>query len=651
MFLNSTVVPVIFNSRDPQFKNPVGPVHPGEDITVTLLVSKELNPKTVRGIIINDENKTRRVYEMTQSETIIPTDDYLTFTGTVAPRKRGLYWYYFSIKTGSTEIIIGKTKDTNRAEFTNEPISWQQTVYERDYQVPEWIKGGVFYHIFVDRFNCVGERVEMDGKVTRTDWGGQPVYKPDEHGEILNNDFFGGNLRGIEEKLPYLKDLGVTCLYLSPIFEAYSNHKYDTTDYLKIDPMFGDIEDFRRLCRKVHDMGMHIILDGVFSHTGSDSIYFDRKNRFKGGAYHNPDSKYRDWYYFNNTKIGYETWWGIHTLPRINKDNEDYIEFINGENGVIRKWLGEGADGWRLDVVDELPNSFLKKLVKGAKAEKADSLIIGEVWEDASNKVAYGVSKNYFDGDKLDSVMNYPFKNAVIDFIRHGNASKMKNEVEQVVENYPKDVLDCLMNILGTHDTQRILSALADRRLPDNAPRIEQAHFRLNETEKEQAIKRLKIACIIQMTLPGVPCVYYADEAGVEGGKDPFNRTCFPWGNENRDLTDWYRNIIRIRKENEIYKDGSYRTVAATSGLYAFERRKGSDALITAANCGYQEEILVMAGVWKDLLTGRTYDNNITVFPGEVLLLKIQTRLNENKNTNNKGGLLNGIHRTVHKVD
>ena len=656
MFFSTTVVPVIFNSRDVQFKNPVGAVHPGEDITVTLLVSDELEPVSVRAIVINDEDKSRRSFEMTKSETIIPTDDYLTFTASVTPKKRGLYWYFFVVKTKTNEIVIGKTKETNRAEFTNEPESWQQTVYERDYDVPEWIKGGVFYHIFVDRFNRSGERVHMDGKITRTDWGGQPIWKPDEHGEIKNNDFFGGNLKGIEEKLDYLKDLGITCIYLSPIFKAYSNHKYDTSDFMSVDPMFGTEEDFKSLCKKAKSMGIHIIMDGVFSHTGSDSIYFDKNNRYGGGAYHNMNSKYRDWYYFTpSQKHGYETWWGIETLPRVNKDNPDYIEFINGENGVVRNWLRLGADGWRLDVVDELPNSFLQKLVKAAKEEKKDSIIIGEVWEDASNKVAYETSKNYFDGDKLDSVMNYPFKNSIIDFIRHGNAAKMKNEIEEIIENYPKEVLDCLMNILGTHDTQRILSALADRRLPDNAPRNEQAHFRLNETEKIQALKRLKIASVIQMTLPGVPCIYYGDEAGVEGGKDPFNRTCYPWGKENQDLLQWYKNIIKLRKENRAYTDGSYRTVSSTNGLFAFERRKGNNALITAANCGFTEEVLVMAGTWKDLLTGRTYYNNITVFPGEVLLLKILKPISEENDSqnikSNKGGLLNGIQRTIRKMD
>ena len=307
----------------------------------------------------------------------------------------------------------------------------------------------------------------------------------------------------------------MTCIYLSPIFEAYSSHKYDTGDYEKIDPMFGTEEDFRKLCEEAARYDMRVICDGVFAHTGSDSKYFDKYDHYKTGpaaedktlqgAYNNPDSKYRSWYYFHEDGT-YDCWWDFNTLPKLNKHDPSYTEYITGENGIIRKWLRAGASGWRLDVADELPVDFLDALVAAAKAEKPDALIVGEVWEDASNKIAYEERKNYFEGNRLDSVMNYPFRTAIIDFVRYGNAAGLAETV-----NYPPEVLHCLMNVLGTHDSIRILTALAGVDLGPEPSRSLQADIKMSDAEWSQGIKLLKIASLIQMTLPGVPCIYYGD--------------------------------------------------------------------------------------------------------------------------------------------
>jgi len=620
--MTSNEVLVIYNSRDEQFKQPPGAVRAGDVLNIEILVSLSENIDHAKVAVICDRDGSTSFYDMREHRTDAETDDYSAWTADFRISDRGLYWYYFIIGNGENEKKIGRSGD-NKAVLSGDPVSsWQQTVYSRDFDVPEWIKGGVFYHIFVDRFHRSGSEDVLPGKNLRTDWGGIPDYGQYSGGEILNNDFFGGDLAGIKEKLPYLEELGVTCIYLSPVFEAYSNHKYDTGDYMHIDPMFGTENDFQTLCADASERGIRIILDGVFSHTGADSLYFDKYGHYGGeGAWMNRDSKYRNWYYFHEGE-SYETWWGIDTLPRVRKEDPGYLDFICGERGVVRHWLSMGAAGWRLDVADELPNAFLTKLARSAKAEKHDAIIIGEVWEDASNKISYDQRKNYFEGNKLDSVMNYPFKNAIIDFIRDGNAQEIKETVELILEHYPDDVVNCLMNILGTHDTPRILTALAGDLLPDNASRQEKAEHRLTPEQREAGIAMLKIACVLQMTLPGVPCIYYGDEAETEGYADPFNRTCFPWGKENRELTEWYRKIISIRKNHNVYKQGRYRTAAAINGIYAFVRFDDDQEMMTAVNCGASEEIVIAGGQWKDLLTGKILSNNFTVIPGEILLLE-----------------------------
>ena len=632
---------VIFDSRNDFFKTPQGAVESDTKITYRLLAAKSLAPVSVKLVIKYDRHDIPAKYEMSGGyDTAVETDDYLEYFTSLTIHDTGLYWYHFEILTSDGPLIIGKGPG-NRPVVSDAPDSWQQTVYKRAYDAPEWIYGGVYYHVFVDRFHQSGrKRIEHPDKTTRYDWGGQPEWRP-RNLKIYNNDFFGGDLEGIRQKLPYLAELNVTCLYLSPIFEAYSSHKYDTGDYEKIDPMFGSEEDFKRLCEDAAKYDMRVICDGVFAHTGSDSKYFDKYGHYWGagkagvaggsgetdmpggpGAYGHPESPYRSWYYFHDDGT-YDCWWDFKTLPKLNKRDPGYVDYITGENGIVRKWLRAGASGWRLDVADELPNDFLDALVSAAKAEKNDSLIIGEVWEDASNKVAYDERKNYFEGNRLDSVMNYPFRTGIIDFVRYGRAEELAQTVESIAENYPPEVLHCLMNVLGTHDSFRIITALAGQDLGTDPPRYLQAQTHLSDEEWEAGIKLLKIASLIQMTLPGVPCIYYGDEAGTEGYKDPFNRTCFPWGNENKDLLDWYKTLTSIRTSRGVYKRGNYRTIASNGGLFAFERYSpDTSPVITAANCGEEEQHLSLEGTWHDLLTDQTFEGNVTVFPGDSLLLE-----------------------------
>ena len=618
---------IVFDSTEERFKKPYGAVQSGQVLHLRVYAHDLAGIQSMRTVILYDRHQIPAIYEMTR----VPCSHgkYTPYEITFPVYDTGLYWYFFEITTEEGTQRIHRDAEGNPTLDETAQGQWQLTVYHREYDMPVWLYGGVFYHVFVDRFCAVGEQVHLPDKVCRGDWGGTPAWQPVE-GRVLNNDFFGGNLQGITSKLPYLEELGVTCLYLSPIFEAYSNHKYDTGDYMSIDPMFGTEADFRKLCAEAAARGIRVICDGVFAHTGSDSIYFNKNGHYDTkGAWGNPDSPYRDWYEWTGD-LTYKSWWGIDTLPRINTSSPSYTEYITGENGVIRKWLRAGASGWRLDVVDEYPVAFLEKIAAAAKAEKSDSLVLGEVWEDASNKVAYEERKNYLEGNKLDSVMNYLFMNGIIGFVQTGQAQILSDVVQQVIENYPPEVYHCLMNILGTHDTPRIITQLAGRQYPAGTPRELEAADRLSPEEWTQGIALLKCAVAIQMTLPGVPCVYYGDEAGMEGHHDPFNRRCYPWGKENKEIQDWYREIIAIRRSHGAYVTGRFRTAACRNGLYAFERydtltENGNtfeQRLITAVNCGETAEDLKLFGTWRDLLSGHQTRGNLIVFPGEIMILE-----------------------------
>jgi len=574
---------ILFDSRSELDKLPFGAVKAGETVRFGIRTAESLKVIEVMLVVLNDLNGETEEYELTQ---IWKERGYVRFEGSVAFESTGLFWYHFEVVAGGAIQTIEKTK--SGANFTeHEPRSWQLSIYSYDYTTPEWIKGGAFYHIFVDRFRKFGERPIKDGAVLRNDWGGIPCYKSDENGEIKNNDFFGGNLDGVIEKLPYLHELGITCIYLSPIFEAASNHKYDTADYAKIDPSFGDDATFIKLCAEAEKLGIRVICDGVFNHTGSDSVYFNRlKNYGVGGAYQTKSSPYYEWYSFSDWPDIYDAWWGVKTLPSVRKDCASFRNFITGEYGILHKWMSLGAFGWRLDVADELSENFLRELRKTVKRVNPESLIVGEVWEDASNKIAYGNRRHYFEGGELDSVMNYPFKDAIINYVKLGHAEDIREAVESICENYPKPSLDCLMNILGTHDTERILTVLGGK---SYASRDEKATAQLSEEERRHAKLLLFAASLLQFTLPGVPSVYYGDEAGLEGFEDPFNRRCYPWGMQDTELIQWYTALISARKSCAVFAGGDYRTLRAENGVFVFVRSLNCVKVMVLVNMGSED--------------------------------------------------------------
>lgn len=459
-------------------------------------------------------------------------------------KEKGLYFYYFEVDVESNgnieKVFYGKSYEDGQAlQYPYDKINkYQITVYE-DFQVPNWYKDGVMYHIFVDRFNNGNRNKKIDNPKKNSfiysNWDDTPMYIKDKEGNVIRWDFYGGNIKGIIDKLGYLKKLGVSIIYLSPIFESSSNHKYDTGDYKKIDPMFGDEEIFKELIEKASKKGISIILDGVFSHTGADSRYFNKFGNYDEiGAYQSKDSKYSSWYNFENYPDKYKCWWGVDTLPNTNELEPSYLDYIiRDKDSVIRKWTDMGVKGWRLDVADELPTEFIQTLNKELKSIDKDAVLVGEVWEDASNKVSYGERRSYLLGNQLDSIMGYPFRENIVSFLNGNITSKqLNNNFMQIKENYPREAFKSNLNLVGSHDVARIKTVLNDD------------------------VEKVKLAIAIQSTFEGIPYIYYGDEAGICGGTDPDNRRTYPWKNEDEDMLEFYKEAINSRNKNRVLIDG-----------------------------------------------------------------------------------------------
>lgn len=433
-------------------------------------------------------------------------------------------------------------------------------------------------------------------------WGDEPFWREEQMNGVWNNDFFGGDICGIEKKLPYISSLGVNCIYINPIFEAHSNHRYDTADYEKIDPLAGTEDDLKHLCKTAKEKyGISVVLDGVFSHTGCDSKYFNMYSRYDTlGAYNSKKSPYFSWYKFIKWPDDYHAWWGIKLLPEVIEDDKNYRNYICGKDGILRKWIRCGISGWRLDVADELPDIFLDDLRKAVKEENEDAVIIGEVWENATDKFAYGKRRKYLLGDELDSVMNYPFADAVLNFVRYGNGASFFDSIMNIVETYPPQVLNILMNHIGTHDTERAITRLAG---PDCAGRDRYWQYEHNELSKSDYIKgvsMLKMASLIQYTLPGVPSLYYGDEAGLQGMKDPFNRGCMNWKTPNEDLLRWYRRLGEIRKGSKVLKDGGFSVIFCENSAIAYARTNEENSMLAAVNNDDCEAKIIVGEEWDN---------------------------------------------------
>lgn len=556
-----------YNSWEAECKEPFGAIKVGQTMKVNFKTDKE--KVEVKFIIRRDFGKR---YEFPMQEVkegefkvAVPFD-----VG------KGLYFYYFEILEpsdwGKIKQFYGCSGMGGEGVLysnENDVKPYQLTVFSKEDLAPDWYRDAVFYQIFPDRFYNGND----DGKISNPKpnsfiYGSNsdtPFYVKYENGDIARWDFFGGNLRGISKKIPYLKGLGVTAIYLNPIFSGTSNHRYDTNDYLVIDSMLGDEAEFKVLLDKLHQEGMHLILDGVFSHVGKNSRYFNINGDFgdNEGAAKNPNSPYFDWFKFNDYPYDYKSWWGIKDLPEIDKDNESFRQFIYGEkDSVLAKWNDLGVDGWRLDVADELPDSFIQGIRENLDTY-SEKMLIGEIWEDASNKISYGARRNYILGGSLQGCMNYPFRDIIIHFVNNQRSSHdVAYQLMNLRENYPKAIFYNNLNNLGTHDTERILTMVGD--------------------------ENNSLAISMMFVLPGVPCIYYGDEAGLDGGKDPENRKYFPWGDISQEFYNLYQTWSKRRQEEVTLRHGEF-SVFFTDKVLGILRYTSDEIFIYVVNSSKEQ--------------------------------------------------------------
>ena len=586
---------IYFNSRDPACKSPFGAAPCGTEVSFSVFAG----PEEVTGgqlLLLEEFSGQERAIPMTWADGALRCV-YRT------PEEPELVWYAFSL-TRPDGQVLRLDKNSGR---------WQLTVYDGQSRTPGWFGQGVSYQIFPDRF-CRSRMPRPEGMVGRRtvheNWAATPDYLPDAQGEIRNCDFFGGDLAGITAKLEYLQSLSVTTLYLNPIFEAASNHRYNTADYLAIDPMLGTEEDFRTLCREAHRRGMRVLLDGVFNHTGSVSRYFNADGSYpEVGAAQSRESPYYNWYHFTRWPEEYDAWWGIKTLPAVEENQDSYREFIiRGQDSVVRHWLRCGADGWRLDVADELPDDFITEIRRAMEEEKPGAVLIGEVWEDGSNKIAYDRRRRYLLGRETHGLMNYPFRTAALAWLLGGDAGAFRESMEEIREHYPSPAFYSAMNFLGTHDTPRILTLLGGEPVPES--KEARAEARLSTASYRLARQRLMLGALLLYAFPGSPTVYYGDEAGMQGYEDPLNRRTYPWGQEDESLPAWYRRLGQLRRERLSLQVGKIRYLYAAGGGLVLERRAGAEVTVAALSAG--DVALELAIPWAgalatDAMTGQQF--------------------------------------------
>lgn len=466
---------------------------------------------------------------------------------------------------------------------------FRETAYT-PYTVPAWAKDAVYYYIFPERFRN-GDRGNdpkpgVDKFHDRTvefhaNWNDKP-FRPnsgDGSDDQWSNDFFGGDIAGIIEKLDYIKGVGANTLYITPMFTAASNHKYDTADWKHIDPHFGGNEAFARLCREAAKRGLRVLPDASLNHTGADSIYFDRfgtrggQGAFEGGKV-NPASPYATWYTFDATQSDpdkqYKGWTGVSDLPEIDKSSRSFREFAYGApDSVMKTYLKMGAAGWRMDVAPWVPDDFWRAWRTAVKRARPDAITVSEAWWDASK---------FFLGDEFDSTMNYIFRNAVLDYANGGDAHAMVANLELMRESYPPQSFSALMNLLSSHDVPRTLHVFGD--VDGSTP-----------AQVALAKDKLLLAMLFQMTYPGSPAIYYGDEVGVTGGPDPMNRATYPWadlgGHPDVRLLADVRRLTALRQALPVLRHGTLEApLYVDAHVVVLARHDGHDWAITATNNG-----------------------------------------------------------------
>lgn len=560
------------------FKFPKGVISKNKTVRFHVEYIDEKEPKNVYLMLKKDEDNDYKYLEMTKNNGY---EISYNFT------ESGHFWYSFQFVFDGYCLYLNKTYDNRSFVSGDKQEDFFQLVTEEEYSCKDSMQGGIIYQIYVDRFCKEGEVKTRKPLIFREDWGGA-IKKNTNDPLIINLEVFGGNINGIVSKLDHLKELGVTTIYLNPISLANSNHKYDTSDYMRIDDMFGTDREFKNFVDLAKQKGMNIVIDGVYNHTGSDSIYFNKEGRFDTlGAYKSKESRFFKWFEFEDYPNKYKSWWGIDTLPSIDDNCEDFQEYIAGKDGVLEKFLKLGVFGVRLDVVDEISDKFVKKIAKKVHEFGKDNVVMGEVWEDASTKIAYSSRRKYFANNELNSVMNYPIKESVLEYVFSGNSNNLESTIRMIENNYPKTVKDNLMNFLTTHDTRRVFSEI----------------LRVNNNNEEIATKVYKIASALIFTLPGVPSIFYGDEYGMRDN-DESSRGCFDWNNYKNDIFEWFLKLTKIRNY-KVLKDGEMNIIYSANGKFVFERFSDSERMIVAVNMTDSSFDLNLNGEFVSFLTGQ----------------------------------------------
>ena len=583
---------IYHNSHDLRYRSPFGACQTAGSVTLTLLAENAYNAY----VHLSGDGIEEQIIEMQHRKDV--------FSAVIAlPEDPCVLFYYFSADCPEGTVFYGNNPECLGGEgqiYEESPASYQITVYKNT-PVPKWYKDAVVYQIFPDRFARssdfdpanAGTLPDVRGGVHRVieyDWDAVLVNEFNSKNEIWRWKFYGGSLKGIKEKLEYLKELGVTAIYLNPIFKARSTHRYDTSDYMQIDPLLGTEEDFADLAKTAESYGIKLILDGVFNHCGADSVYFDYYDQYHEeegtqGAFHCKASPYRSWFTFQPYDPGYRCWWNIPDLPDFVTTNSEYVDFITGKAGVLKKWLKLGASGWRLDVADELPNSFLKEIRRSIKEESEDYLLMGEVWDDPTNKYNYGHQMEYFWGEELDCTMNYPFRAAVLPFVTgSASASDFCRAYMNLAENYPPENFYASLNLLGSHDRERVMNILGGYPIARYGFDHETRYHDLNEEQYFLAVNRYKMLSIMQYCLPGVPDIYYGDETGVQGGSDPDCRRTYPWGREDRDLIDHFKWLGSFYHDHPCLKDGGFNLTPVNDDILVIERFNKEERILIIIN-------------------------------------------------------------------
>ena len=573
----------MFDPRDSRCKTPFGAVKQGEKVTLTF--RGEAGDSTNEVFVVLHHEFSKAVEELPMKRSARKSSRATFSLSITVPDRQELLWYYFRVVDEG-----GNSRLFDRFGYVEErPVAaFQQTVY-RENHTPAWFGEGVSYQIFPDRFrrtHIPSAEGMIGNRYVHSDWNEPVFFEARTEAPEWCYDFFGGNLRGIQEKLPYLKSLSVGTIYLCPIFEASSNHRYNTADYLRIDPMLGTEEDFRNLCTEAKKLGIRIMIDGVFNHSGHDSRYFNASGYYPElGAGQSKDSPYYSWYRFPRWPDQYESWWGMPTLPSVNEMDETYLKFIvTDEDSVVRRWLRAGASAWRLDVADELPDDFIEAIRSAMEEEDPEAFLMGEVWEDGTTKVAYDERRRYLLGGGLHGLMNYPFRTAALQYLRGGDAWQFYDSMETIRENYPPDAFYGAMNFLSTHDTPRMLTLLGVPEGADVGDKTERSQYRLSVAARELAEQRLRLGALLLFAFPGSPLVYYGDEAGMEGLEDPFNRGTYPWGQENEELIRFHQALGKLRAERKSLQRGDIRYLFAKGSVLAFSRNFEEETTMLVLN-------------------------------------------------------------------